>query len=202
METTEKDKFVINSIEPDTEEIIISYNFGWCPIILFIFISIIFLWCPVPFYILLIRQPYMNLIIIDKKKKTLTIGTKGVIHCSACCFFVEKVYDLNEVKNVKVQVTYKDDPKKGFGKLYYIESHIYSNNNECECLFSNIDYSKEKYDEYISFFKKYIITEEEPIECAKKSIILPNEDEIKTEEQNDIEIKPSINEDPAMPVIP
>ena len=210
METLEKDNFVVNTIEPnnkennDKDEMIISYFFGSCLLVLFIFISIITIFFPVNFILLLIRQPYISILRIDKKKKTLTRGNKGVIHCSSCCFFNQRVYDLDEIKNVKIKVISQQDPLKGFGKIHLIECYIYSNNDESEILFSNIKYTKEKYDEFVTFFKKYIPTIEEPLDFEKNKnndYIIPNEIDIKTGEQNNIESKPSINESAAMPII-
>jgi hypothetical protein len=210
METLEKDNFVVNTIEPnnkennDKDEMIISYFFGSCLLVLFIFISIIGIFFPVNFILLLIRQPYISILKIDKKKKTLTRGNKGVIHCSSCCFFNQRVYDLDEIKNVKIKVISQQDPLKGFGKIHLIECYIYSNNDESEILFSNIKYTKEKYDEFVTFFKKYIPTIEEPLDFEKNKnndYIIPNEIDIKTGEQNNIESKPSINESAAMPII-
>ena len=210
METLEKDNFVVNTIEPnnkennDKDEMIISYFFGSCLLVLFIFISIIGIFFPVNFILLLIRQPYISILRIDKKKKTLTRGNKGVIHCSACCFFNQRVYDLDEIKNVKIKVISQQDPLKGFGKIHFIECYIYSNNDESEILFSYIKYTKEKYDEFVTFFKKYIPTIEEPLDFEKNKnndYIIPNEIDIKTGEQNNIESKPSINESAAMPII-
>ena len=79
------------------------------------------------FYQLLICQPHKRIIIVNKKKKTLTKGNKGVLHCCACCFFDQRIYDLNEVKNITIRLTSQDDPIKGFGKIYFIECYIYSN---------------------------------------------------------------------------
>ena len=68
METLEKDNFVVNTIEPnnyennDKDEMIISYFFGSCLLVLFIFISIIGIFFPVNFILLLIRQPYISIL--------------------------------------------------------------------------------------------------------------------------------------------
>ena len=58
METLEKDNFVVNTIEPnnkennDKDEMIISYFFGSCLLVFFIFISIITIYIPVNFIML------------------------------------------------------------------------------------------------------------------------------------------------------
>ena len=200
METIEKDNILVNTIEPNTEdindidEIIFSGKLTCCEIIQIIVFSIIF-----PFLILVISvTPSIKIIRLDKKKKILTKGTKPIIQCCSCCFSTERIFDLNDVKNIKIQVISQNDPIKAFNKLYFIEGYIYSNNDECECLFSNIIYTKEKFDEYVSFFKKHISTIEEPLEFEKDGV--PNEIDITTGEQNNIESKPSINESAPLPV--
>ena len=50
----------------------------------------------------------MKLARVDKKKKTLTMRSEGICHCCACYFLKQRIYDLDKVKNVKIQVTYKD----------------------------------------------------------------------------------------------
>ena len=201
MEAIEKDNLVVTAIEPneeeinDKDEIRIIDNISCCEMTILIVFSIF----PVFFIILFICQPLIRMIRIDKKKKTLIKGGKPIIYCCYCCFSNERIYDLNEVKNVKILVTSRDDPLKGFSKIYFIEGYIYSNNDQCECLFSNIKYTKEKYDEYVSFFKKYIATIEEPLEFAKDGNIVPNEIDITTGEENNIESKPSINESAPIP---
>ena len=202
MEAIEKDNLVVTAIEPneeeinDKDEIRIIENISCCVLTIMIVFSIVF---PFLFFVLFICQPLIRMIRIDKKKKTLIKGGKPIIYCCYCCFSNERIYDLNEVKNVKIIVTSRDDPLKGFGKIYIIEGYIYSNNDECECLFSNIKYTKEKYDEYVSFFKKYIATIEEPLEFEKDGNIVPNEIDITTGEENNIESKPSINESAPIP---
>ena len=204
MEAIEIDNLAVTAIEPneeeinDKDEIRIIDNISCCEITIMIVFSIV---CPILFFIYFICQPLIRMIRIDKKKKTLIKGGKPIIYCSDCCFSSQRIYDLNEVKNVKILVTSRDDPLKGFSKIYFIEGYIYSNNDQCECLFSNIKYTKEKYDEYVSFFKKYIATIEEPLEFEKDGNIVPNEIDITTGEENNIESKPSINESAAMPII-
>ena len=202
MEIIEKDNLAVTAIEPneeeinDKDEIRIIDNISCYEMTIMIVFSIVF---PILFFIPFICQPRIKMIRIDKKKKTLIKGGKPIIYCCDCCFSSQRIYDLNEVKNVKILVTSRDDPLKGFSKIYFIEGYIYSNNDQCECLFSNIKYTKEKYDEYVSFFKKYIATIEEPLEFAKDGNIVPNEIDITTGEENNIESKPSINESAPIP---
>ena len=84
-----------------------------------------------------------------------------------CCIFDKKSYNFSDIKSAKIQVTSKDDPQVGFGKLYYIDGYIYSYNDECETLFSGLKYTNEKYNELVSFLKKYIFTIDEPLEMVK-----------------------------------
>ena len=162
MEAIEKDNLVLNTIEPNTEanngidEIQIN-EVSCVELTIMTISSIIF---PLIFILFFIVIPYIKMIRIDKKKKILIRGDKSIINCCTCCFCSQRIYDLNEVKNVKIQVTSQNDPMKGFAKIYKISCYIYSNNDDCERLFSNIKYTKEKYDKYVTFFKKYITTTE------------------------------------------
>ena len=204
METIEKENILVNTKEPNTEEIkdideiiIRDDKFTCCDIIMYIVFLIIF---PIFFPFLLFVPSTIIIIKLDKKKKILTKGYKPIIQCCSCCSQIRRIFDLNDVKNVKIQVTSENDPIKGFSKIYFIEGYIYSNNDESECLFSNIKYTKEKYDEYVSFFKKYITTIEEPLEIEQNGNIIPYEIDITTGEQNNIESKPSINESAPIPI--
>ena len=203
MEAIEKDNLVVNTIKPnieennDKDEIRIADDNSCCALLVMGLFTLTF---PIMFFVAFMCLPSIGMIRIDKKKKILIKGGKPLIHCCDCCFSNNKIYDLNEVKNIKIKVTSKPDPAKGFGKIYFIEGYIYSNNDECECLFSNIRYTKEKYDGYVSFFKKYIATIEEPLEFEKDDNIAPNEIDITTGEQNNIESKPSINESAPIPI--
>ena len=111
--------------------------------------------------------------------------------------------------NVKIQVSSIDNPKVGFGKLYFINGYVYSTNNDCETLFSDIEYTNEKYNQFISFFKKYVNIIDEPLEMIKNGCnceSIENNEIITTKNNNDeenniIEGKPSINESAAIPVV-
>ena len=126
-----------------------------------------------------------------KKNKTLILGWRDIVKC--CGIFDRKTYALNGIKNVKVQVTSIKDPKVGFGKLYFINGYVYSQNDEYETLFSNIEYTNETYNKLVSFFQKYIQTIDEPLEMIKNG---SNDVPI---DSNDMLNKPSPNEDAAMP---
>ena len=177
MEIEESEKYELApgpKIENDTkdfDEIIIFYYFGWCCIIVCIICTVIFIFFPCIIYCNLIRPAYKAVIAVDKKKKLLIIGNRGIIKC--CCIFDQKYYFLNSIKNIKIEITYRDDPNIGFGKLYYINGYIYSYDDNCEALFKDINYTKEKYDYFVSFYKKYFNNIEEPLENAKKDNNVP-----------------------------
>ena len=192
----------LNTYEPKIEsndngidEIEICSYLNCCLLFIFVTVSIVSLWCPFVFYFLLIHIPLRKVVAIDKRTKTLILGGRGIIKCCcSCCISDRKTYFLNEIKNVKIQVTSIKDPKVGFGKLYFINGYIYSQNDECETLFSNIEYTNETYNKLVSFFQKYIQTIDEPLEMIKNG---SNDVPI---DRNDMLNKPSPNEDAAMPI--
>ena len=203
MEMTQNGEYVLNAYEPiiesnenGTDEIVIKYLqdcFFTCMLYLFM---VFFIWNPFFIYCFLIDIGYKMVAVIDKKSKTLIIGERGLFGCSFCCIRNKKTYALNGIKNVKIQVIAKDDPNVGFGKLYFINGYIYSQRDECETLFSDIEYTNEKYNNYVSFFKKYIHTVEEPLEMIKSEYNMVPKD------NDDYPSNPETNEGPAMPIIP
>ena len=132
MDIPKSDK-ILNTNEPKIDiddngidEIIISYYFSFCVMSLYIFVSIIFIWCPIAAYFILVRERYKDVIVIDKRRKTLILGSRGVMSCCNRCLFDRKTYNLYDIKNVKIQVTHKENPRVGFGKLYFINGYVYS----------------------------------------------------------------------------
>ena len=97
--------------------------------------------CPFVFYFLFFADEDKKVVIVDKKKKNLILAKKGLFSCNNKCLSGKKVYNLSEVKNVKIQVTSQDDPSVGFGKFYFIEGYIYSLYDECETLFVGLKYT-------------------------------------------------------------
>ena len=134
---------------------------------MFCFICLIFIWCPIAFYGFFIREEHKKVIIIDKKKNILILASRGIISCCDCCLFVQITYNLNEIKYVKIQVISKDNPKVGSVKLYFINGYVYSQKDGRETLFSDIKYTDEKYNQFYSFFKKYVNIIDEPLEMVK-----------------------------------
>ena len=191
----------LNTYEPKienndngTDEIEICSSLDCCLVFIWFF-SLLCFWLPFLFYLLLIRAEFRKVFAIDKKSKTLIYGTKGVIKCCCPgCLFNKKTYFLNEIKNVKIQVISKDDTKVGFDKVYFINGYIYSQNDECEILFTDIECTNKKYNKLVSFFQKYIHTIDEPLEMVKNGC------NIDTIDSNDISNKPEANEDAAMPI--
>ena len=181
----------IESNENDTDEIVIRYMMNCCTAFISVLFAMIFIWCPIFLYFVVIRGGYKQVIVIDKKKKTLIIGQRGIFSCCFCCIFDKKTFFLNEIKNVKIQVVSQNDPSIGFGELYFINGYIYSQDDKCETLFENIEYTSEKYKNFVSFFKKYIPTIDDLYEGKK----FPKVDD-------EYPSKYEINEDAAMPVSP
>ena len=119
MDIPKSDK-ILNTNEPKIDiddngidEIIISYYFSFCVMSLYIFVSIIFIWYPITVYFILVRERYKDVIVIDKRRKTLILGSRGVMSCCNRCLFDRKTYNLYDIKNVKIQ---KENPQVGFGK--------------------------------------------------------------------------------------
>ena len=200
METTENGENILNTYESKIEsnekgidEIVILYMQDNWNIFFNIFMSIVFICCPFIFYFGLIHGGYKKVVVIDKKREALIIGERGILSsCSCCCLFRKKTFFLNEIKNVKIQVTSKDDPEIGFGKLYYINGYIYTQSDKCETLFEDIEYTNEKFNKFVSFFKNYIPTIDEYKNKKKKT----------PKDNNDYPRKSEINEDAAMHITP
>ena len=93
------------------------------------------------FYFLFFGDEDKKVVIADKKKKNLILAKKGLFSCNNKYLSAKKVYNLSEVKNVKIRVTSQDDPSVGFGKFYFIEGYIYSLYDECETLFVGLKYT-------------------------------------------------------------
>ena len=186
----------IESNESGTDKLVIRDYLGCCLTVVFAFLFVIFIWNPIVLYCFFFYMEHKQIVIIEKKSKTLIIGDRGMFVCCSCCYKNKRTYFLNGVKNVKIQVIAKDDPNIGFGKLYFINGYIYSQNNECETLFKDVEYTNEKYNNFVSFFKKYIHTIEEPLEMIK------NEVNIIPKDNDDYPSKPETNEGPAKPIIP
>ena len=203
MEMTENGKYLLNIYEPkiesnesSTDKLVIRDYLGCCMTFVISLFGILFMANPIIFYYCLFRVAHKQIIVIDKKSKTLIIGDRGIFGCCSCCIFKKKTYFLNGIKNVKIQVISKDNPNVGFDKLYFINGYIYSQKDECETLFTDIEYTNEKYNNFVSFFKKYIHTIEEPLEMIKNEFIMVPKD------NDDYPSNPETNEGPAMAIIP
>ena len=101
----ENENLITNTIEWKDEkinnisknEITTHYLYGPCEAILYIIASIILF----PFFFkFLLLQPFREVIRVNKKKKVLILGDKGMADCCSCCLSHVEQYDLNGVKNV------------------------------------------------------------------------------------------------------
>ena len=115
---------------------------------------------------------YKRVIIIDEKRKIIIICDKGIL---GICKLNQKTYEISQVKKVRIYVTSKPDPKKGFSKLYYINCDIFSNNREQESLFGPIDYTEEKFNKFSKFLEKHLNTEVVPKEVKVEPLISEEE---------------------------
>ena len=127
-------------------------NFASNCIRIFLIILIIFM----PFLFGLLSIPYRRVIIIDEVKAAIIIVFENFCNSCSCCRENEKIYYLSQIKKVKIYLSSIPDPKIGFHKKYFINCDVFSLDNALESLFSNIDYSKEKIDELISFFQGHL----------------------------------------------
>ena len=93
-----------------------------------------------------------------------------------------------------IQVICIDDNRVCSDKEYFINGYIYSQNNEYQPLFTDIEYTNKKYNKLVSFFQKYIHTVEEPLEMVKNGC------NINPIDNNDIITKPEVNEYEAAPI--
>ena len=189
-----------NGNKPD--EIIVSYHFKCCSfvIIFLTFIASIFIWVPVFFIFIYCQDPYKRVIIIDKIKSILISCDKGMI---PCCKLNPKTFFLNTIKKVIIYITWKNDEKIGFNKLYFMNCDLISNEGIRENLFLNVEYNENKLNEFLTFFRKYFDTEFIPADNANPDFpIEQNSQALFSPNQNDIDIttKPDLNEDAAMPI--
>ena len=125
-------------------------------------------------------------IIIDEIKEKLLLAGEGIFSCCRCTRFILKTYYLSEIKKIRIYLSSIPDPKIGFHKFYFINCDVYSLNNELESLFSNIEYSKEKFDEFVSFFQGHLNPEVITIEIDMSDVNKNNTSYPPLTEQNQI----------------
>ena len=213
IETLDNDKELINNINAKSketknniEELLIYYEIECCSPQNIIFILLCFLF-PFFFLIYLFGIPHKRVIIIDKNKNMLTHCEKAIVSC--CIVGYPFYYGLDNIKKIRIYTSSSPDPNFRFNKLYFINCKIYSKNDQEENLFMDIPYNKELFDRYVSFFKKYFITEVEPLEITKdkykynlnegENNPISDEDELPQESEL-ITKKPSTNFDAPLPV--
>ena len=184
METSGDNQVLLNDtnnneqkISNITEKIVLFYHFSW-PIIIFLCIHSL---CIIFFFFDFCLIAYKRVIIIDEKRKIIIICDKGIL---GICKLNQKTYEISQVKKVRIYVTSKPDPKKGFSKLYYINCDIFSNNGEQESLFGPIDYTEEKFNKFSKFLEKHLNTEVVPKEVEVEPLI-SEEENITPSEGND-----------------
>lgn len=101
-------------------------------------------------------SPYRRVIIIDEVKAAIIIAFEKICYSCSSCRENVKIYYLSKIKKVKIYLSSIPDPQIGFHKKYFINCDVFSIDNALESLFSNIKYSKERIDEFISFFQRYL----------------------------------------------
>lgn len=214
METIGQEKFITNSSVPTaeesknngTDEIVIKYYLNLCQAILYFIMSVILF--PL-FYFFAIDIQYKHIAIVDREKKVLIIGSKGVAGCCTCCVTYKTEFDLNGIKSVSFRLEERgSDIMFSDNKSYLICCDIYSTRGQKVNLFRYIKYTKEKYNEFVSFFKQFTEVIEEGVQ-GKHIGDIPGENEITEikeitpkDEENNIESKPSFNESAPLPLMP
>jgi len=113
-----------------------------------IFLIIVVIFIPIYFPILWVCY-YRKVIIIDEVKAAIIIAFEEICSCSYCRKN-EKIYYLSQIKKVKIYLSSIPDPQIGFHKKYFINCDVFSLDNALESLFSNVEYSKERIDEFKS----------------------------------------------------
>ena len=156
------------------------------------------------FIIIYCCQRYKKVIIIDEKKEKLIICDKGII---PCCKLNQRSFPLKNIKNVKIYTTWLNAPNFGTDKLYYINGMMYSFDERRELLFYDVNYDKETYDKFISFFQRHLKTEVEPLEVSKNKFGDPignriYGDEKEYPEKTNIDTKQSMDENTSGPLLP
>ena len=179
----------------EIDEIVVEYLKHPCFAVFLFFFAIPFIPFVFPVIIIWFVDPYKRIIIYDGINKLLKLSYRGILGCScpcACMGTAAKIYNLSQVQKVKIFRTSIPDPKIGFNQIYFINCDIYSTNGQIESLFSNIKYSKEKFDEFVSFFQKHLNTEVIPLEVDIDDIenndnnaVYPLDDTTPTKPAND-----------------
>ncbi len=203
--TSDSNDEKINNISKD--EITVHYFYGPCIATMYIIMTIIIF--PIAFFKYLLLTPYRRVIRVDKKKKILILGDKGMADCCSCCVSGFPQYDLNGIKNVKLEINEVNASNKIFSvnidKTYLVNCYVYSIRGERSKLLHYNRFTKGEYDELVLFFKQFTEVIEErvkPLNDIKTGNDFPSKNEIITnDEQNNIESKPSFNEGAPIPVM-
>ena len=137
----------------------------------------------IPFNIVLIvtgcDMYYKKIIFYDEVEKELIKTFVGIWKSCKCCECLQpnkRIYDLTQIQKVKIYRTSIPDPVVAFKKIYFIKCDIYSLDNQTETVFDRIPYSKEKFDEFVTFFQKHLNTEIIPLEVDINNYNVNNND--------------------------
>ena len=150
------------------EEIVVQNLMSPCLAAFMIIFSLFFIPFIFPIILIWFNTPYKNILVFDGVNKVLIKSFRGICGCCicTCCCLGGKIkrYYLSQIQKVKIYRTSIPDPNVGFNKIYFINCDIYSIDNQMESLFNNIPFNQDKYDELVSFLKKYLNTEVIPFE--------------------------------------
>ena len=153
---TEKSSIIEGKDITDIDEILLE---RYCFPIGMLFVSFLN-----PFgFIIDICIPFKRVLIIDSKNKRIILCNKNIYGCKRD----QIIYDYSQISKIRLYVTSTPDPKRPFDKLYFINSDIYSKNDQKDTLFENISYDEVKYGNYVKLFEKHLNIEVEPFEVFK-----------------------------------
>ena len=82
--------------------------------------------------------PFKRVLIIDSKNKRIILCNINIYGCKRD----QKMYDYSQIRKIRLYVTSTPDPKRPFDKLYFINCHVYSKNDQKDTLFENISYNE------------------------------------------------------------
>jgi len=213
MDFPEKNEIISPTVDiknNEVDELLIYYYFKCCTcevIFLTVIFSLVFFF-PFIFFIYYCGKPYKHVVVINKKKGTLVVCDKGII---PCCELKSQIFNINDIKKFYIYETGLYGP---IGNRHEIKFYIISLTEEKIYSFFLEFENDEKLNEILSPLRKYFNTEYIPLKkngdnngnnfCYEENEIenknLNNNNFVFINEEN-IMIKPPINEEAALPII-
>lgn len=149
----------------DIDEIIIKKE----TIVLIVFIFTLFL-IPLPL-VIGIGLPYKYVVILDSKKKRITVCQKNIF---GCVIGRQKIYDYCHINKIRLYVSSGHTFERTIEKIYYINCDIFSIDGEQDKLFNEIRYDEFKFKSFAEYFEKHLNIKVESVDIQKKNTNLNN----------------------------